>query len=217
MEKITTTLSQFFPVKELSEDQLAVIATSPDFDTIKEKLVKELKGVPIPDSFFQQVVKQLSDLLNIDIRAILVSAWSRSEPFLQYFDSKKYPPDETFLVPLAEHSITSQHFPSLKLYLDKIALGSIKFNVDVELKVKGAILKIQNGKIMEATIASCEGDGMVKLGDTPLLEKKMGYVPMYGSIDFGEGIALGETVENVHKFMSAITGESEGAEKSASS
>jgi len=198
------TLKHFFEIEHLTEERISEIARSKEFDPIRDKMKKAMKGVPMPASFMEQMLKQLSDLLHIDIRAILVSAWSNSDEFLAYIDSDKYPPDETILVPLVEHTIASEHSPSLKSFINQIPIGEIKFHVDIEFVLKGVILKIQNGKIMEVTVGSCDGKGEVKVGDEVLLERESSPWELPGSIDLGDGIPIQEQAHEFHSILSKI-------------
>lgn len=198
------TLKHFFSIEHLTKERLSEIARSKEFHPIREKMKKAMKGVPVPAAFLEQMLKQLSDLLHIDIRAILVSAWSKSDEFLDYIDPDKYPPDEKILVPLVEHTITSEHSPSLKSFINQIPIGEIKFHVDLELVLKGVILKIQNGKIMEVTVGSCDGKGEVKVGDEILLERESSPWELPGSIDLGDGIPIQEKAHEFHSIISKI-------------
>ena len=190
MDKTSATLNQFFSFKELSKERISEIAKSKEFSSLREKISKELKGLPVPDAFFEQMIKQVSELLNIDVGTILGSAWSKYEEFLEYRDQEKYPPEEIVLVPLAEHTIISEHAPCLRPQINKVSLGEIKFDISLELALKGVILKIQNGKIMEATLGSCEGKGSVKHGDFSILERQTEPFSVPGSLSLGEGLAI---------------------------
>lgn len=204
MNTTTTTLNHFFSMKDLTTDQLSEIVKSKKFEPIKEKMSKELKGVPVPEKFFEEMLKHLNDLLEVDIRAILMSVWAKSEEFLLYIDPEQYPPDETILVPLAEHTLTSEHHPSLKSFINKIQVGEIKLHVNLELTLKGVIVKIKNGKLIGATIGSCEGKGSVTYGDVHLLEKETQPWELPRSIELSEGISIQEKLTDFNSILSKI-------------
>ncbi len=204
------TLNQFFAIKDLSKEKLSEMAKSKQFGPIKEKMSKELKGIPVPEKFFEEIFKQLSDLLNIDIRAILLSVWSKSGEFQKYLDAKNYPPDEVLLVPLAEHTITSEHNPSLESFMNKIPLGKMTFHINIELALKGAIIKIQNGKLWGGSIGSCAGKGSITFGDAHVLEKKSQPISLPSTIDLNDGIPIHNTAEDLHTILSKIAGLTDG-------
>ncbi len=205
MNNASTTLDQFFAANELTSDKISEMVNSADFKPVREKIDKELKGMPLPGSFFETMIKQISDLLNIDIRAILLGAYGQSENFLPYLDADKYPPEEMVLVPLAEHTIVSEHAPSLKPSINKIPLGEIKFKIDLQFILKGVILKIQNGKIWSISAGSCLGRGTVKYGEMPLLSREVELPNSLISMDIDEGIPLKDTIENVHGAVHHLT------------
>jgi len=96
---------------------------------------------------------------------------------------------------LADHTIISEHTPSLQIQINEISLGEVQFNINLELTLKGVILKIQNGKIMEATVGSCEGKGSVSYGDFSILEKETEPIALPLTVDFGEGLSIGGSRE----------------------
>lgn len=200
-----TTLNHFLSIKDLSKKQLSEIVKSKEFKPVKDKMTKQLKGIPVPKKFFEEIFNQLSELLNIDIRAILLSVWAKSEEFGKFLNTDDYPPGEIVLVPLAEHTITSEHDPSLKSFLNKIPLAEMKFHINVELALKGAILKIQDGKIMGGTIGSCAGKGSITYGDDHvLIEKESEPWELPGSIDLSSGIPIQEQLDDFQEILSKI-------------
>ena len=74
-----------------------------------------------------QIFEKLKDLLAIGIPDILVAAWNKYRILLKYLDREKYPPNESFLVPLAEHSITSEHHPYVEILVNDQPVGKICF------------------------------------------------------------------------------------------
>lgn len=199
------TLNQFLSIKDLSKKQLSEIVKSKEFRPVRDKMKKQLKGLPVPEKFFEEILKQLSELLNIDIRAVLLSVWAKSEEFGKFLNTEDYPPGEIVLVPLAEHTITSEHAPSLKSFLNKIPLAEMTFHINIELALKGAILKIQDGKIMGGTLGSCAGKGSITYGeDQVLLQKESEPWQLPGSIDLSDGIPIQEHLNDFQGILSKI-------------
>jgi hypothetical protein len=194
---MATTLDQLFSFEESTRDQLSAVVKSEEFEPIKKRISRQLKGAPLPEGFFEHMMKQVHELLDIDLRAILVRAWVGSEALLNYVAPEKTSTDETLLLRLAEHTVTSQHAPSLKPSLNNVPLGEIKFKILLELTLKGVILKVRNGRIMEFTIGSCEGKGDLRVGDFSLIEKEFEPVALQGSVDLGEGIPIQQDVEEI--------------------
>ena len=199
------TLNHFLSIKDLSKERLSEIIKSEEFKPVREKMTKHLKGIHVPEKFFEEVFKQLSEVLHIDIRALLLSVWGKSEEFGKFLNTENYPPDEIVLVPLAEHTVKSEHDPSLKSFVDQIPLGEIKFHVSVELVLKGVIIKIQDGKIMGGALGSCEGKGVITYGhDHVLIEKESEPWELPGSIDLSDGIPIQEHLHDFQDLLSKI-------------
>jgi len=199
-----TRLSHFFGFDTISKETVAEIAGTKEFKALKAKLRKELPAVTLTESFFEMLITQLSELLNIDVRTILLNTWNKSSDILQYTDSQKYPPDEIFMLPLAQHTITSEHQPSLQLTLNKAPVGEIQLDIKLELTIKGGILKIQNKRIMAFSVGTCQGKGSVRYGELALLERKSGAFTLPGTFALGAGIALNDTAANVHAIVDTI-------------
>jgi len=189
MSNSQITLNQFFSTeKKLSPEQLSPLESNKKVSSLKEKIWKEtkVKGPLVLDL----IIKKTAEILDIGILDIMVKAWNKYKILLKYLDKEKYPPDETFLVPLAEHTIKSEHRPSLEILINDQPAGKIEFSISISIMLKGIILKIQDGKIKGVTTGTCKGKGTLKCENIVILEKKTGSIPLPGSIDLGEGIPI---------------------------
>jgi hypothetical protein len=120
----------------------------------------------------------------------MVKAWNKYRELLKYTDKEKYPPDVSVLVPLAEHTIKSEHKPYIEILINDKSVGKIDFNINISLTLKGIILKIRDGKIKEIQTGSCKGKGTIKCEDLVILEKETESFSLPGSINLGEGIPI---------------------------
>ena len=203
MNHSAATLDTFFKIDEIPKATLSEILKSDDFKPVKKNISKEIKSITLPNSFFAKMIQKVSDLLKIDVHAILLNAWAKSGELGSYLENNKTPED-TIIIPLADHSIKSVHTPSIKPVINNISLGTIKFSVYLELLVKGAILEVQDKKIKSLSIGSCSAKGSVGY-DAFIIAEKEGEIPMRStSINLGEGIPLNEPVENIHNTLEAI-------------
>lgn len=189
MNQAPVTLSQFFAAaKGLSPKRLSLIESSEAIASLKEILRKEAR-VKWPAAL-GKIAEKVPDILDIGVPDILVSAWSKSRLLAKYRDREKYPPQETFLVPLAEHTINSEHHPFLEILVNGKSVGKIKFTITLSLKLEGIVLKIQDGRIREAATGTCQGKGALKYENHVILEKAAGSISLPGSIDLGEGLPI---------------------------
>jgi len=204
MPYISTTLDNFFGAREFPQKHLPSLVNSKDFKPLKKSISKKIKSPAMPDGFWEKMFSQLYETLKIDAKAILISAWTSSGVLDKFLDSSKYPPDEIVLLPMSEHSIISNHKPSLKPSINNMPVGEIKFNVNLELLLQGVILKIKDGWIKELDIGSCQARGSIAYGDYPILKKEGQFPELIGSINIGKGINIKQSVDKVHESMKII-------------
>jgi hypothetical protein len=183
------TLNQFFaPEKGLSRKSLSRVGSSAGVSSLKEKLLSEAR-VQWPLAF-EIIMKKVGDVLNIGISDIIGTAWSKYEILLKYLDKEKYPPDETFLVTMAEHEITSEHRPFLEILLNDRPIGKIDFEITVSLMIEGIKLEIQDGRIKKLLAGTCKGEGTVKCENQLILNRTTRPVSLPGTVDFKAGIPI---------------------------
>jgi len=183
------TLDSFFTSgNEMSHYQFAKAESSEKLSSLKAKLIKEEK---VHWSLaFNKVEESIEGILNIEIPDILVMAWKKYSSLLKFTDKNKYPPEEINLVELAEHTIKSEHHPSIDVLFNGDLIDKIEFTITLTLILKGIILKIKNGKILEAFAGNCSAKGTLKCENIVLVEKKSETINFPASIDFGDGIPI---------------------------
>lgn len=186
MDSSEITLHQFFALKE---DALSTIESSKGMEALKEKIQKESTAIKWPVAL-NEITKKVGDLLNISVIDIMVKAWNKYRELLKYTDKEKYPPDVSVLVPLAEHTIKSEHKPYVEILINEKPVGRVDFNINISLTLKGIILKIRDGKIQEIQTGSCKGKGTIKCEDFIIMEKETESFPLPGSINLGEGVPI---------------------------
>lgn len=191
MENKEITLCDFFSFTEkgLSKKRLLAMESTVGISKIKKALQEKAREIKWPMAF-DEISKKIDELLNIDLAYIMVRAWNKYRILLKYRDREKYPPTETLLVPLAEHTIRSQHHPYIEILINDTQVGKIVFNINISLSLKGIILKIQDGRIKGIRTGTCKGKGRVKLEDIVILERETESITLPGSIDFAEGVII---------------------------
>jgi len=97
--------------------------------------------------------------LDIKLKDILESAWKKYSQVEQCLEQGKENPDETYLVPLIEHTVVSEHHPKIEISLDEVFLGEVDFEILLKLELKGIILKIKGEKINGVKAGSCQCKG----------------------------------------------------------
>ena len=185
------TINTFFSLQDASQDWASGVLSSQEFSRVKQSITKEIKGFPLPPSFYEKIIQELPQSLDIEIKDILVWAWRKRGEIIQYRDKKKYPPGETYLVPLLEHTVISKHSPTIQPVINNVELPTkIKFDIVLKLKLKGAILDIRDGKIIEILTGSCTGSGSIQYAGITILEKKTAPYTLPATLNLGEGITI---------------------------
>lgn len=185
------TINDFFNLYDTSDDWVSRVKQSQEFALIKERMDQELSGIPVPPSFHELVIRQLTDLLDIDVSRLLIAAWLKRREIVQYRDTEKYPPGNAYVVPLIEHTVTSKHSPSIQPVINNDPLPvKIEFDVVLKLKMEGAMLKILDARIKEILVGSCTGNGAIEYAGFTVLEKETAPFDFPGSIVLKEGVPI---------------------------
>jgi hypothetical protein len=126
---------------------------------LKSQQRTKLKGIPglgwelvkrkFEDAFEKMLGVKMVDILRDTL--ILV-------PELQvYHNRNTYHPAKAFHKTLAELTIRSEHHPKLEILLEQKRIAKLTFDVDLELKLEGFVLKIEDGRIREIATGTCQG------------------------------------------------------------
>jgi hypothetical protein len=189
IENETVTLNQLLSSeKELSAKKLMKAESCDNLAYLKKLLTKEVKIFwPVVCSF---ILKKLVEILDQKVSDVMIAAWNKYKDIVQYTDAEKYPPDETYLVPLVEHTIESVYEPSLEILFNNQPVGELNFEITFFITLEGIALEIKGGKIMKVNTGSCKGGGSIKCEDITIFEKETSPFNLPGSIDLGKGIPI---------------------------
>jgi hypothetical protein len=188
------TLAAAFDVEKEAASKANELKKSGAFAEVKQKMTETSKNVKLPagfyDSLFDQLIKNLSDLLAIDIPGeILAGAWKKQSLLREFCDKEKYPPDVRSLVPLVEHTLNTSHEPSMEISLMGQALGNLSVKFEASFLIKGGMLEIQDGKILSIQTGDIDSKGSLKFMGVPVMEKKI-VIPIPGAYELKEGVAI---------------------------
>lgn len=179
-------------------------AAEPILDGEGESLAA-LKGElkqQLPKVSFKAVEKEIAakigEVLDLGFSEVLLSGWKKYQGFQAYADPAQHPPEETILVPLAEHTIQSSHSPRVDVMIKNVLIGSIALEVQLSLALEGVVLKIQAGKILDIRAGTCQAAGSLqatltsKVGNKELLslDKQTPKLQLAGAIQLGDGVAI---------------------------
>jgi hypothetical protein len=184
MKGSEATLGDIFPLSAQDiSDRVASAMTSDKGETkgLPNQMLQKMAG---------EVGKRFGELLDVSLVDIMGNAWHKYASLWKYADAQKYPPSESILVPLGDHTIDSKHEPAIELLVADKPVVRLKFIIDLALQMKSAILRVQGGRIKEIQPGEVYAEGKIKFGEVVLSERKSRTVAFPRSIDLGDGIAI---------------------------
>jgi hypothetical protein len=190
MNKNDLTLRDFFgPVNfALRADELDKFAEQPATKEAAATLAQDT-GLTQRD-LADRIGQSLGSLFDLGLPDLLINSWFKARELRKYADPKQYTPGEINEVELAQHEISSKHKPKLELQLNRKKLYEFAFDATVELKISGAVLMIQDGKIKEMRALTGKGSCKLKYGEHEIWQRESEEYKLPGVINFGAGIAI---------------------------
>lgn len=119
-----------------------------------------------------EIIKKGADLLDFKLKSVLEKSWMKYEEIQQYLSDEENS-DETFLIPLSEHSIFSEHHPKVEIFWGNHKLGDIEFALILRLKLKGILLRIKQGKIIGVKAGECSSSASFSCEGIPIFENEV--------------------------------------------
>lgn len=178
------TLRQVFSLPEKETDP-----SDDNWKSFQERVSEEVKGVKwiasMPD-----LAPKVCELLDIKIPDVLVTAWKKVEDLRRVLEESKKDPDKTVYLELAEHTIDYSTKPSIDVKIKSATVKKIELPMQIGFKLRGFVLKIQNGGIREVQTGNCEGKGTIKYGTLTVAEKKLTPIKLPFSIPIPDNIAV---------------------------
>lgn len=144
--------------------------------------VKNVKWVAtMPD-----VTEMLGELFDIPIPGLLLSSWRKADELEKLLKESAESPEEVMYLELAEHRIDRDLHPCIKILIEKVEVQRLDFTVHLSFKLKGFVLRIQEGEIKEILSAQCEFGGSVEFLHHTILKKASAPINLPASIRLSE-------------------------------
>jgi hypothetical protein len=191
MDDVMVTLKEFFTTRSkfgFSEIK-SRIEKSDQVASLREQVSNAVgkSGWPVT---LEEIHKKIADLLDISILDVLVGGWNTYRGLRKYLDKEKYPPTQSILVPLAEHTVKSEHHPYIEILINNEPAIKIAFEATLTFAARNVILLVQDGKIKGVRTGEIKGKGTIKCEGALLLEQDFRAIPLPGSVDLGDGIPI---------------------------
>jgi len=163
------TLNHCFGEEIWNKQALSDLEHKEKVSGLKQEMVKKN-----PHLKWKTVSRELNgsakELFNIKLKDILESAWKKYKEVQKYLGDEQAGNNEIFLVPLVEHTVSSEHHPKIELRSDGVLLGEINFTVHLKLFLSGVILKISQGNIQGVSAGKCKSEATVLCEGVTLLK-----------------------------------------------
>ena len=75
------------------------------------------------------IAARIPDLLRLDLGVVLVGGWKKLAELRSYTDPKKYGPEETVVVEITRHIITSVHRPTLDVIVNSVKVDTLPYRL----------------------------------------------------------------------------------------
>lgn len=163
------TLNHLFMHRDLREEKISKIEFQDKVTELKKQISEkdpQFKWKNILD----EVMGTSSKLLEIGLKDILERAWEKYQEVEKYLDEEKFNTDETFLIPLLEHTIVSEHHPKIEIRIGETYVGKIDFELNLKLVLTGILLKISHGQIQGVKAGKCKSKGVFSCEGITLFE-----------------------------------------------
>jgi hypothetical protein len=198
------TLREIFAIPEKAEDE-----GDDRWQAFQKKLGDEARGIKwtaaMPD-----LGSKICELLDIKIHDILLTAWKKVEALRKVLEDSKQTPEKVVYLDLAEHSIDYETKPFIDVKIKSASVKKLTLTVLLNLKVKGFVLKVQNGAIRELQTGNCEAKGSIKYGTLSIAEKKLEPIKFPLSIPIPSLIPIPETAAETEPAKTTDRKETEG-------
>lgn len=130
----------------------------------------------------------LRKMMSLSVTDIAVAAWARHQKLRKTLDAAG--PGEIVLFDLGDHRFASKHKPRMDVRLADTTLGSLQFDLVLELELKTVRLQIQERRVTRVGAGACSVKGTLKLGELELGEVSTKQVDLPGAFAIAGGVPL---------------------------
>ena len=157
---------------------------------LESQLAEEPAVAALWPAIRSEVTEKIGEMLDVPLVDVLRGAWNNARELHKYRDAEKYPPEESVVAPLAEHTVRSSHRPHLELRVGPTLVRRLDFELDVEIHLEAARLTIQAGRIKKIDLGEGWAKGVLSCEGFRLLERKSKKFALPGALRLGEGIEI---------------------------
>ena len=168
-------------VSALSERLATSLETSEEAAEIKGALAKAVPGLPLRP-IIEGVSKGLETALDVPISSMLAGAWDRARELRAAMKETRDSEKEAVLLPLLDHTITSEHRPYVDVVLNGTAIARLVFPLTVTFHLEGIVLRIAKGRIADVLAGQMTIKATLKFSEFVLIEKALPPITIPGAL-----------------------------------
>jgi hypothetical protein len=174
-EPSSPTIREIFALPEPGSSE-----QSEGWKKFQEKIGREVKG--IKTASMPDMVEKVRELFDIPIPDIFLTSWTKANVLQNYLAESQKDPETVMELELAEHTINSQHRPHIEVRIQNTPVKRIEFVLRLIFKLKGFVLKIQNGSITEMRTGKCDARGTLEYQGLVIAEKMLAPITLPGVV-----------------------------------
>jgi hypothetical protein len=137
----------------------------------------------------REIADAVTTLLDIDLGDVVLDGWTGLRELRAAARRSRDTSGQPEEVPLATHQITSTHHPAVELHADGVTLGSLTFDLEISLELRGVMAVVRDGALIG--VRGGEAEIAVSLARTGhvLAERRL-TCPVGGLLHLGRGVPL---------------------------
>jgi hypothetical protein len=181
-------------LNDLVRESGAPSPAQPDASKVTETLRKEMKfQVPVTWRKVEELVAQeVVDLFDMKVVDLCFGGWKKLRELQDLRDGKDYSPSKLYKVPIVKHELSQAPEVKLKLRIANQVVSETTLKLKVSLKLEGALLHIQGGRIRKVQSGTCQLKGSVLFESAEIFKVETSAVEVGGVWDFGDGLPIPE-------------------------
>jgi hypothetical protein len=157
------------------------LETSEEAAEIKGALAKAVPGLPL-GPIIDGVSKGLETALDVPISSMLAGAWDRARELRAAMQQTRDSEKDAVLLPLLDHTITSEHRPYVDVVLNGTAIARLVFPLTVIFHLEGIVLRIAKGRIADVLAGQVTIKATLKFAEFVLIEKALPPMTIPGAL-----------------------------------
>ena len=167
--------------RALAEKIAESLDVSEEAADIKAALERAVPGLPLAP-IIEGVSKGLHDALDVPVTSVLAKAWDRVRELRTAMHQTRDGDKAAVLVPLLDHTITSEHRPYVDVVVEGTPIARLVFPLKLALQVEGVVVRIAKGRLTDVMAGHLKLKATLKFAEFVLFEKALSPIAIPGAL-----------------------------------